>query len=81
MRSEGYSEAKSDILPKDWNCIIQDSRSHHSLAIVSATDMIASSWNRIWDEPLEYGVRGTRLMQGLFRGALARQRQSVSSLQ
>ena len=64
-------EAKSDILAKDWNCIIQDSRSHHLLAIVSATDMIASSWNRIWDEALEYGVRGTRLMQGLF-GALAR---------
>ena len=33
--------------------------------------MIASSWNRIWDEALKYGVRGTRLMQGLF-GALAR---------
>ena len=28
--------------------------------------MIASSWNRIWDEVLEYGVRGTKLMQGLF---------------
>ena len=72
--TDAYSivrEAKSDILAKDWNCIIQDSRSHHSLAIVSATDMIASSWNRIWDEALEYGVRGTRLMQGLF-GALAR---------
>ena len=72
--TDAYSivrEAKSDILAKDWNYIIQDSRSHHSLAIVSATDMIASSWNRIWDEALEYGVRGTRLMQGLF-GALAR---------
>ena len=64
-------EAKSEILEKDWNCIIQDSRSHHSLAIVSATVVIASSWNRTWDEALEYGVRGTKLMQGLF-GALAR---------
>ena len=51
--TDAYSivrEAKSDILVKDWNCIIQDSRSHHSLAIVSTTDMIASSWKRIWDE-------------------------------
>ena len=64
-------EAKSEILAKDWNCTIQDSRSHHSLAIVSVSDVIASSWNRIWDEALKYGVRGTRLMQGLF-GALAR---------
>ena len=64
-------EAKSEILAKDWNCTIQESRSHHSLAIISATDVIASSWNRIWDEALEYGVRGTRLMQGLFV-ALAR---------
>ena len=39
--------------------------------LVSATDMITSNWNRIWDEALEYGVRGTRFMQGLF-GALAR---------
>ena len=49
-------EAKSEILAKDWNCTIQASRSHHSLAIVSATDVIASGWNRIWDEALEYGV-------------------------
>ena len=31
-----------------------------------ATDEIASTWNRLWDEALEYGVRGTRLMPGLF---------------
>ena len=36
-----------------------------------ATDGIASSWNSIWDEALEYGVWGTRLMQG-FYGTLAK---------
>lgn len=55
---------------KDWTCTLQDSKSHLSLAVVSATDGIASSWNSIWDEALKYGVRGIRLMQGLF-GALA----------
>ena len=64
-------DAKEDILEKDWICTLQDSRSHSSLAVVSATDGIASGWNSIWDEALEYGVRGTRLMQGLF-GALAK---------
>ena len=44
---------------------------HPPLAVVSATDAITSSWNSIWDEALEYGVRGTRLMQGLY-GALAK---------
>jgi hypothetical protein len=64
-------DAKEDILAKDWICTVHDSRSHPSLAIVSATMGIASSWNSVWDEALECGVRGTRLMQGLF-GALAK---------
>ena len=77
-------EAKSEILAKDWNCTFQDSKSHHLLAIVSATDVIASSWNRIWDEALEFGVRGTTLT---YTGSLWSSsqtniwRQSLSSLQ
>ena len=47
---------------------MQDSRTHPSLAIVSGTDEIASSWNSVWGEALEYG---TRLMYGFF-GALTR---------
>ena len=68
--TDAYSivhDAKEDILAKDWICTVQSSRSHPSLAVVSATEAIAASWNSIWDEALEYGVRGTRLMQGLFR--------------
>ena len=64
-------EAKKDILSKDWFSTLRDSKTHSSLAVVSATDEVASSWNRVWDEALEYGVRGTRLMQGLF-SALSR---------
>ena len=72
--SEAHSivcDAKETILEKDWIHTLHDSRSHPSLAVVTATDGIASSWNSIWDEALEYGVRGTKLMQGLY-GALAR---------
>ena len=64
-------EAKKDILSKDWFSTLRDSKTHSSLAVVSATDEVASSWYRVWDEALEYGVRGTRLMQGLF-SALSR---------
>ena len=64
-------EAKKDILSKDWISTLRDSKTHSSLAVVSATDEVASSWNRVWDEALEYGVRGTRLMQGLFSDQLS----------
>ena len=77
-------EAKSEILAKDWNCTFQDSKFHHLLAIVSATDVIASSWNRIWDEALEFGVRGTTLTYtGSLRSSSQTNiwRQSLSSLQ
>ena len=45
----------------------QDSRSHPSRAVVSATDTIASSWNNL----SIIGVQGMRHMQGL-SGALAK---------
>ena len=66
MHVQIVSEAKNYILSKDWISTLQDSKTHSSLAVVSATDEVASSWNRVWDEAFEYGVRGTKLMQGLF---------------
>ena len=60
------NKAKTDILAKDWELTVHQTNSHPSLAIVSATDEIASSWNAIWDEALEYGICGTKLMQHLF---------------
>ena len=58
--------AKTDILAKDWEHTIRQTNSHPSLAVVAATDNISSSWNTMWDEALEYGIRGTKLMQHLF---------------
>ena len=59
-------EAKKDILSKDLISTLWDLKTHSSLAVVSATDEVASSWNRLWDEAFEYGVRSTRPMKGLF---------------
>ena len=35
--------------------------------IVISSPTIASSWCRLWDQALDYGVRGTKLSQSLFR--------------
>ena len=59
-------EAKQHILSRNWASPPQVSKTHPSLAVVSTTHEIASTWNRIWDKALEFGVNGTRLIQGLF---------------
>ena len=58
--------AKKHILNKDWKLTLSLASSHPSLAVVTSSRSVASSWNSFWDEALEYGVRGTRLMQNLF---------------
>ena len=60
-------EAKTDILAKDWERTVRQTNSHPSLTIVSASGEISSTWNAIlWDEALEHGIHGTKLMQHLF---------------
>ena len=71
MHTQFSVQGKRRHLFKRLELHLQDFRSHPSLAVVLATDMIISSWNSIWVEALEYGVWGTRLVQGLF-GALAK---------
>ena len=64
--ARAIQEAKFVILRKDWNCTVREARTHPSLTIVCPTDFITASWNSTWDQALEFGVRGTRLMQTLF---------------
>ena len=64
-------EAKTDIDAKDWEHTPSLASSHPSLSVITATHNITSSWNCIWDEALEQGTRGTKLMQHLF-GTLSR---------
>ena len=59
-------DAKEDILAKRLDPQFIGLQIPPTTCLISATDRIASSWNSIWDEELEYGVRDTRLMQGLF---------------
>ena len=62
---------EANILKKDWEHTIIQTISHPSLAIVSATNGIASGWNSVWNEAFEHGVQGTKLIQTLF-SALSR---------
>jgi len=64
------SDIKKDILDKDWKHTLHLASSHPSLAIVTVSSSVASSWNSFWDEALDYGVRGTRLMQSLLAPSL-----------
>ena len=63
-------DAKEEVLRKDWMHTVQNSQTHGSLSIIASSETIAESWNSLWDEALDFGTRGTRLMQGLF-GALS----------
>ena len=42
---------------------VKESQTHGPLSIVASSETIAASWNSIWDEALDFGVRGTRLMR------------------
>ena len=60
------SEAKNEIISNDWKHTLSLARSHSSLNVVNASVSIASSWNCYWGEALEYGIRGTKLIQNLY---------------
>ena len=61
--------AKNIILHQDWANIISSANQHQSLKHILGhdPDLTASGWCRIWDLALDYGYRGTKLAQCLFR--------------
>ena len=59
-------EAKDELLEKDWNSTIHQARSHCSLSQVS-DELIVNEWCGVWDEALNFGTKGTKLSQNLFK--------------
>ena len=57
---------KQHILEKDFGLLISSSLEHSSTKIVAAIAE-SSSWKRLWDIALDRGVKGTHVMQFLFR--------------
>ena len=59
--------SQQHIVDLDWSRTMSKAASHLSLKHVISSPTIASSWCRLWDQALDYGVRGTKLSQSLFR--------------
>ena len=41
-------------------------KSHQSLKYITCSDSVAASWCSLWDHALDYGTKGTKLLQILF---------------
>ena len=57
-------DSKELLLNKDYQILLSSAMSHHpvhSTAVIAQT----TSWRKLWD--LEYGVKGTRCVQSVFR--------------
>ena len=58
--------AKSTLLNQDWKQTINAAKMHSSLRHIVCSDVVASSWCRLWDQALDLGIKGIRLTQCLF---------------
>ena len=58
--------AKSTLLNQNWKQTINAAKMHSSLRHIVCSDVVASSWCRLWDQALDLGIKGTRLTQCLF---------------
>ena len=57
---------KELLLKRDYELLLSSAKSHPS--VHSAAHIAHSvSWRKIWDNALEYGVRGTRCAQSVLR--------------
>ena len=59
-------DSKKLLLNKDYQILLSSAMSHpsvHSAAVIAQT----TSWRKLWDQALEYGVKGTRCVQSVLR--------------
>ena len=59
--------SRPDIINRDWSISIEKAIAHSSLNHITCSDVVSSNWCRVWDTALDHGVKGTRLVQLLFR--------------
>ena len=59
--------SRPDIINRDWSISIEKAMAHSSLNHITCSDVVSSNWYRVWDTALDHGVKGTRLVQLLFR--------------
>ena len=57
---------KEMLLNKDYQLLLSSAMSHpsvHSAAVIAQS----ITWRKLWDQALEYGVKGTRCVQSVFK--------------
>ena len=59
--------SRPDIINRDWSISIEKAMAHSSLNHITCSDVVSSNWCRVWNTALDHGVKGTRLVQLLFR--------------
>ena len=57
---------KSHLIAKDFEILLEQS-SIHKTAKIAASVAKTTSWCRLWDISLDYGVKGTRGLQSLLK--------------
>ena len=60
------SSYKSHLIGKDFELLIEHSLSHNTAKLVASVAK-TTSWCKLWDTALDFGVKGTRGLQALVR--------------
>ena len=58
---------RKHILRSDFQLLLTSSTDRHGSSAAAAQIANLSSWHRLWDTALDQGVKGTRIMQAIFR--------------
>ena len=59
-------KAKTVLLDADWQSTLSIAGSHPSLTYIS-DESVVNEWCNVWNEALEYGTKGTKTGQNIFR--------------
>ena len=58
---------KKYILQSDFKLLLSSATQYHGSAAPAARVAAHTSWRRLWDVTLDHGVKGTRIVQAIFR--------------
>ena len=66
LATRTVGKAKTVLLDADWQSTLSIAGSHPSLTYIS-DESVVNEWCNVWNEDLEYGTKGTKTGQNIFR--------------
>ena len=66
LATRTVGKAKTVLLDSDWQSTLSIAGSHPSLTYIS-DESVVNEWCNVWNEALEYGNKGTKTGQNIFR--------------